>query len=850
MNTISIDYVNGFCGAGKTYANAKYAKEQYDRGQKVLLVQPTTQLIEQTVATTFKDCGLTTDCYVSINSKTTDHVVKVITEFVKTVKSPIILVITHAAFFSIPHFHNRQDWIVIIDEIPQVDVAHELNIPDTHHLLTDHIEIVDKSKTKYHLISEKIGSTGLSDLSKNRNDDIVYAQFKKFVDHVLSPSWDVYVLADHYGTLVNEIDVDGINRKLMAFGIMSPITLAGFKKVVITAACFTESVLYYLWRNWKDDGINVVFNDITGQFTLRYEKHDNGALVDIYFAIDRGWSKNIRNTAVELADGSDAVLVDAIIDKAREMFGRDRSAYFANADVIGTPFTNSERLPNTTHGLNNFQNIDHIACIAAFNPSPAHFRFLKEFADVEAEAITTAMTRQGTYQAICRTSIRDINSTTKKKWIVTDQVTAEWLRSMFTGARTHDLGLFEKKIVSGRPRKFSSKDEANESYRRQSNAKEAEIRLRLARHAIASSVDMTTKTMKAGPKAVEAMSVEIDNINHSEIIDRNEFMGTFFVDRMSKIGVPQLSSFDELVSIFEGFLSETFPSKDSSPAYSPAHYVLNDSGTSRGIANIAYARNIVLDIDSGTMTPDFFAATFPMWKMMIHSSWSHSVAKPKYRVVISTSSVVDVTGYSVITSHILDILRDAGFYGEAEIEAKPGIAKRKTYKGVHGIDRTKLTPACILFVPSSGANPADRFFTVYGGDREPLDVVAVLEEAAVTPVIAPVAPVVPSAPVLPVSSSPAVNAIRQALMTTTAASAAAAKAVKISKALTAWGHVDAPGRRDTGLFVFASSLARAGCDRNELSQHLADAVSSSTARGKSRKDLRNKVDSLIRKFGR
>jgi hypothetical protein len=50
---IPIKSLDGICGAGKTYAIAEWADRMANAGQKVLLVQPTTKLVHETISTTF-----------------------------------------------------------------------------------------------------------------------------------------------------------------------------------------------------------------------------------------------------------------------------------------------------------------------------------------------------------------------------------------------------------------------------------------------------------------------------------------------------------------------------------------------------------------------------------------------------------------------------------------------------------------------------------------------------------------------------------------------------------------------------------------------------------------------------
>ncbi len=50
--------------------------------------------------------------------------------------------ITHAAFFRVPYFERKRDWVLLMDEAPQVDVFEEFTLPETHSLITNRITLV------------------------------------------------------------------------------------------------------------------------------------------------------------------------------------------------------------------------------------------------------------------------------------------------------------------------------------------------------------------------------------------------------------------------------------------------------------------------------------------------------------------------------------------------------------------------------------------------------------------------------------------------------------------------------------------------------------------------------------
>jgi hypothetical protein len=53
-----------------------------------------------------------------------------------------VLFITHAAFFRVPYFENKGEWVLLMDEVPQVDVFEEFPLPETHHLITPYLALI------------------------------------------------------------------------------------------------------------------------------------------------------------------------------------------------------------------------------------------------------------------------------------------------------------------------------------------------------------------------------------------------------------------------------------------------------------------------------------------------------------------------------------------------------------------------------------------------------------------------------------------------------------------------------------------------------------------------------------
>ena len=128
--------VNALAGAGKTFAAVHYADRNARIGHKYALVQPTQDLIDETV----KHIRGLNPAYpvTAIHGGTSDTVIRDIVDHTRTARSHEgdILLMTHAAFQRLPYWHHKDEWHVIVDEIFQADRAFDFNLSATHGLLT------------------------------------------------------------------------------------------------------------------------------------------------------------------------------------------------------------------------------------------------------------------------------------------------------------------------------------------------------------------------------------------------------------------------------------------------------------------------------------------------------------------------------------------------------------------------------------------------------------------------------------------------------------------------------------------------------------------------------------------
>ena len=227
-----------------------------------------------------------------------------------------VLFITHSALMLLPYFHRRQDWHLIMDEIPQADWCAEFNVPDTHRLITDCFTVdpdaANLADNRYVRAVPK-DRKALEKMARNKDRDQVWDIFQQFANVLISPHWSAYVLDDQYTNLINGA---GERRKLLAFAHLRPSLLDGFASATIMGACFKQSVLYQLWS-----AMGVKFRPhkaITKR--LRYTTHGNGNLLTIRYATEEDWSKNFRD---KMMDGA-LTVHDRVVQRVAETFSGRR----------------------------------------------------------------------------------------------------------------------------------------------------------------------------------------------------------------------------------------------------------------------------------------------------------------------------------------------------------------------------------------------------------------------------------------------------------------------------------------------------------------------------------------------
>ena len=104
----------------------------------------------------------------------------------------------------------------------------------------------------------------------------------------------------------------------------------------------------------------------------------------------------------------------------------------------GSPLmpSNAIKVPVASHGLNEFQDHDHVAALAVTNPGPQETQWIMSKTGLSREQTQMAFRIHTTYQAVGRSSIRKANPTSERKVFLTvGQDDAQMLHTIFEGSK-------------------------------------------------------------------------------------------------------------------------------------------------------------------------------------------------------------------------------------------------------------------------------------------------------------------------------------------------------------------------------------------------------------------------------
>jgi hypothetical protein len=385
-----IRYGSAPCGAGKTFAMARMACQLAGEGKKVLLVQPTMNLIDKTKAEELDRIPDRPPVRIFHSGTVGAPVASQLAEYLANPEDcPQIVMGTHQVVPLLSYVANGRDWHILIDEAPQVDREQSHVVPNTHPILTDHIRVGQSDGTYGRLLLENVEE--LKALARNVDEDELLEKFRETASIIVNPHWHSFVnLEQHHRLLAKE------QKMLTIHSVLKPSIVEKFASVFMAGANFHDSGIFHLWEKY---GVQFELDEEFNQ-GLRFQSHQNGNLTTIHFAVDKNWSRSLLD---KTTDG--VWNLERMRNAAKSVIGSDRFVWQANKIVPDNFFGGGERLPHSPFGLNGYSDVNNIVFLSALNPSPPHCRFLNA-QGLNSEEIERQCYCGIGYQAVMRTSLR------------------------------------------------------------------------------------------------------------------------------------------------------------------------------------------------------------------------------------------------------------------------------------------------------------------------------------------------------------------------------------------------------------------------------------------------------------
>ncbi|MEP3948117.1 hypothetical protein [Ascidiaceihabitans sp.] len=129
--------------------------------------------------------------------------------------------------------------------------------------------------------------------------------------------------------------------------------------------------------------------------------------------------------------------LDVLKQACIQVFEDDEFVFLANNDNAEDTKrcfgTKAQQLPNAPWGLNDYQHIHNVAILSALNPTPAHRGFLNHLCQ-SSQAVRDALFHSNVYQAVMRSSLRNLDAKEPVCALVPDHNVAKALAGYFPGS--------------------------------------------------------------------------------------------------------------------------------------------------------------------------------------------------------------------------------------------------------------------------------------------------------------------------------------------------------------------------------------------------------------------------------
>jgi hypothetical protein len=406
----------------------------------------------------------------------------------------VIVFITHAAML-ISDFSSfdGEGWSIFVDEIPDVVEREEWATPLSIDIFqrfytlapcTDKWSVVQLTKQGWEMPAAALGQ------------DAIFSTLRQFHELVTASSYlaelgeEVSARAQRRENIGRKSHVlvdltswdqmrDG--RQWQWFSIWSPAALAGFNDITFMANGFDQSFSFKLFQQWAKE---IEWHE---QAIPSGRKFKTRKVRIEYFARDHVASASLFQSASGKANL--AKIADHL--QHRDMIW---TANKVHADTLRKKLEGKELSPKQA-GSNKYADMNAAACIYSAKPSQLMRNALRGVIGVDASVWVDTTEYETILQFMCRTSVRNPESTEPVTLTVYDHKQAAYLKSYFerqpcyqTESVCIDLDLTDSTRTAGRPKVLLTADQIAAADATKKAKKLESQRLRRAREKLKSEV--------------------------------------------------------------------------------------------------------------------------------------------------------------------------------------------------------------------------------------------------------------------------------------------------------------------------------------------------------------------------
>lgn len=443
-------YTSALCGSGKTHTVIRsIAKNKYKFRGRAILVQPKKQnLIESEAA--LKSLGMTPQVIDEDHIPVDKHGKKETTVAARlnaymgpqrTPQAEDVLLVTHASFLHIIRKMRpeiKANYVVIFDETPQnVFGQFQLSLSTNANLITDHIITEESQHEDFFRLAPKDDVEIQIFLTKEGEDE-VNDKLRGLFDKLLDDDFRCEIRKDLWNRFLKNKKNSKNNVAFTAHHYMQPTIFSGFKYVHFLSDKFIESDLFHIFQK---QGVHFEEQELK----VRYSEHKNTTTTHIRYCMERDFSKSKRTNLCK----NGKTIIQNILDVSRMNIQDDKTLLVLNKDMIegDSDLLKSIKIPpnveiisSYVHGLNEYQDVHHITFAASLNYRDTQSDFLFDRFGISYEDIDRSFLFSSTYQAVCRTSIRNMNDNSFRVITVPDRRSAAYLQEV--------LGIPDERVKS------------------------------------------------------------------------------------------------------------------------------------------------------------------------------------------------------------------------------------------------------------------------------------------------------------------------------------------------------------------------------------------------------------------